>query len=69
MVVGAVARDHGLGLVVERQPELVPRGALAVGGAHGVDLLEGGVCELEHVDHADDLSALVHHREVEVVSI
>lgn len=33
------------------------------------DLLEGRVRQLEHINNADKGPALVHHREVKVVSV
>ena len=70
VVVRAVARYHGLGLVVQRKPKLVPGRALVVAAAaHRVDLLQSGISELEDVNHADNLASIVHHRQVEVVAI
>jgi hypothetical protein len=69
VVVAAISRNHGLGLVVHGQPELVPGGSLTIACADGVDLLQSRVRKLEDIDHAHNLATVVHDGKVEVVAI
>ena len=69
MVVRPLARHHRLRVVVQGKPELVPGWAFAVAAGHSVNLLQGGVCELENIDHAHNLAGVVHNGEVEVMSV